>query len=226
MRGGKGDAAAAPLYLSLMSDYGPDDLRRDLDLSAAALARIEAHRALLAEWSQRMNLVGPKELDHYWRRHALDSAQLVRLAPASRRWLDLGAGAGFPGLIVAAILADAPGAHVTLVESIGKKTAFLREAIQVMGVPATVLHGRAEDVVRRAGPVDVVTARAFAPLPRIMDYARPVLSRGAVGLFLKGADLDSERAATEAAGWTLDAETFESLSDPRGRILRVTSARR
>jgi 16S rRNA (guanine527-N7)-methyltransferase len=207
-------------------DYGPDDLRRDLDLHDSAIARIETHRALLAEWSQRMNLIGPKELDQYWRRHALDSAQLVRIAPTALRWLDLGAGAGFPGLIVAALIADARGAQVFLVESIGKKAAFLREAIQAMGVPATVLHRRAEDLVRSVGRVDVVTARAFAPLPRIMDYARPLMIRGAVGLFLKGADLDSERAAAEAAGWTLEAETLESRSDPRGRILRVTSARR
>jgi 16S rRNA (guanine527-N7)-methyltransferase len=209
-----------------MPDYGPEDLRRDLNLSEAAMARIETHRALLADWSQRMNLIGPKELDQYWRRHALDSAQLVRLAPQARRWIDLGAGAGFPGLIIAAILADEEGAHVALVESIGKKAAFLREAIQAMRIPATVLHGRAETVIPKAARYEAVTARAFAPLPRIMDYARPVMSRGAIGLFLKGADLDSELAAAEAAGWTLEAETLESLSDPRGRILRVTSARR
>ena len=86
-----------------MPDYGPADLKRDLSLDDAQIARISAHRALLADWSQRMNLIGPKELDQYWRRHALDSAQLVRLAPEGRRWIDLGAGAGFPGLIVAAL---------------------------------------------------------------------------------------------------------------------------
>jgi len=209
-----------------MPDYGPADLKRDLSLDDAQIARIAAHRALLADWSQRMNLIGPKELDQYWRRHALDSAQLVQLAPEGRRWIDLGAGAGFPGLIVAALLADAPGAEVALVEATGKKAAFLREAIAVMGVPAVVLHGRAETVVPKAARYDVVTARAFAPLPRIMDYARPVLSRGAVGLFLKGADLDGELAAAAAAGWAIEADTVESLSDPRGRILRVTSARR
>ena len=209
-----------------MSAYGPTNLQHDLALSDAALARIEAHRAILADWSQRMNLVGPKELDLYWKRHALDSAQLVRLAPEAKRWVDLGAGAGFPGLIVAAILADTPGAEVTLVESIGKKATFLREAIAAMGVPAKVLHGRVEDVLGKAGRCDVVTARAFAPLPRIMDYARPILSRGAVGLFPKGADLDGELAATQAAGWTLAYDVHESLSDPSGRILRVTSARR
>ncbi|NDC57734.1 MAG: 16S rRNA (guanine(527)-N(7))-methyltransferase RsmG, partial [Alphaproteobacteria bacterium] len=121
---------------------------------------------------------------------------------------------------------DAPGAEVALVEATGKKAAFLREAVAVMGVPAVVLHGRAETVVPKAARYDVVTARAFAPLPRIMDYARPVLSRGAVGLFLKGADLDGELAAAAAAGWAIEADTVESLSDPRGRILRVTSARR
>jgi len=209
-----------------MSTYGPANLQHDLALSDAALARIEAHRAILADWSQRMNLVGPKELDLYWKRHALDSAQIVRLAPEAKRWVDLGAGAGLPGLIVAAMLADTPGAEVTLVESIGKKATFLREAIAAMGVPAKVLHGRVEDVLGKGARYDVVTARAFAPLPRIMDYARPILSRGAVGLFLKGADLDSELAATQAAGWSLECETLESLSDPRGRILRVTSARR
>jgi len=209
-----------------MPDYGPHDLQRDLALTDAQLVRIATHRALLADWSQRMNLIGPKELDHYWRRHALDSAQLLRLAPGALRWIDLGAGAGFPGLILAALLAGVDGAQVALVESTGKKAAFLRAAIDAMGVPATVLHGRAEDLLGRGARCDVVTARAFAPLPRIIEYARPLLSRGAVGLFLKGADLASECAAAEAAGWKLESETFESLSDPRGRILRVTSARR
>jgi 16S rRNA (guanine527-N7)-methyltransferase len=204
--------------------YGPQDLQRDLGLSDAAIARIAQHRAALAEWSQRMNLIGPKELDQYWRRHALDSAQLIQHAPEAKRWVDLGAGAGFPGLILAAILADTPGAEVLLIESIAKKAAFLREAAQLMGVPAKVLHGRVEDLVKGLKAVDVVTARAFAPLPRIMDYATPLLGRGALGLFLKGADLEAELAAAQAAGWRLEAEARPSLSDPRGRILMVRRA--
>jgi 16S rRNA (guanine527-N7)-methyltransferase len=206
--------------------YGPDHLQRELGLTDSQRARIQIHRDVLADWSQRMNLIGPKELDLYWRRHALDSAQLLALAPGARRWIDLGAGAGFPGLILAALLAEEADAEITLVESIGKKAAFLRAASEAMGVPAKVLHGRAEEVIPRSARFDVVTARAFAPLSRMANHFKPLLDRGAEGLFLKGADLDAELDAAAAEGWTLDTETHPSLSDPRGRILRVRSAHR
>lgn len=206
--------------------YGPADLQAQLGLTDAAIARIEIHHALLVDWSTRMNLVGPKELARYWERHALDSAQLVGHAPEALRWLDLGAGAGFPGLIVAAILADRPGAEVNLVESIGKKAAFLRAAAEAMAVPVRVLHGRVEDVIPKAARYDIVTARAFAPLPVIANHCKAILDRGAVGLFPKGADSETEIAAAAAEGWTFDLDRLPSLSDPSGVILRIRRAAR
>lgn len=208
-----------------MSD-GREAFARALDVSPETLERLETHRRLLAEWSERMNLVGPKELDLYWSRHALDSAQLVRLAPDAKRWVDLGSGAGFPGIVIACLLADVPGASVHLVESTGKKARFLEEVAHAAALPVKVFNMRIEDF--GAGPqrYDVVTARALAPLPRLIAYAKPFLDRGAQGLFHKGADVDAELAAANDAliGGALRADVVESLSDPRGRIVRITKA--
>jgi len=206
--------------------YGPADLQAQLNLTDAALRRIDIHRAVLKDWSGRMNLVGPKELARYWERHALDSAQLVQHAPEALSWLDLGAGAGFPGLIVAAILAERPGVRVTLVESIAKKAAFLRAAAEAMAVPARVLHGRVEDVLPKTARTDIVIARAFAPLPVIANHCKAILDRGAVGLFPKGADSETEIAAAAAEGWVFDLDRLPSLSDPSGVILRIRRAAR
>jgi 16S rRNA (guanine527-N7)-methyltransferase len=212
--------------------YGPDEFQRDLGFHVPreTIGRLEIHRRLLADWSGRMNLVGPRELEAFWQRHALDSAQLVALAPQAKRWVDLGSGAGFPGLIVAAFLADQPGASVHLVESTGKKAAFLRAVAEEAGLPVKVFNQRIEAFGAGEGPYDVVTARAVAPLNRLIPYAKPILDRGAQGLFHKGADLDAELAAASnvlnggASGSKYRADVLESLSDPRGRIVRVTRA--
>ncbi len=202
------------------------DLQRALpELSRETIERLEAHRALLAAWSPRINLIGPGELAQYWRRHALDCAQLVRHAGGARVWVDFGSGAGFPGLVVAACLAGRPGAQVLLVESNHKKAAFLREAARAMAVPATIAARRLEAVSAEEGRCEVVSARAFAPLSRIISHAMPYLERGAVGLFLKGSDYRSE-LADAAKTWALRVDARESLSDPNGRILRVEGAER
>lgn len=206
--------------------YGKSEFRRDLAVSRETLERLETHRRLLGEWSARMNLVGPKELEAYWRRHALDCAQLVRLAPEAKRWADLGAGAGFPGLVVASLLAETPGTEVHLVESTGKKARFLEAAIDAAGLPARVFSQRIEDFGAGVGRYDVVTARALAPLPRLIGYAKPLLDRGAQGLFHKGADIDAELAAAKETldGGAFRADVLESLSDPRGRIVCIKKA--
>jgi len=209
--------------------YGAEDFARDLPFHVPreTIERLETHRRLLTDWSGRVNLVGPKELEAFWQRHALDSAQLVALAPQAQRWVDLGSGAGFPGLVVAAFLASRPGASVHLVESTGKKAAFLRAVAEEAGLPVKVFNQRIEDFRGGQGPYDVVTARALAPLNRLMPYAKPILDRGAIGLFHKGADIDAELAAAKDVlnGGAYQADVLESLSDPRGRIVRVTRAR-
>lgn len=202
--------------------YGPDELRRDLAVSRETCERLETHRRLLELWSKRINLIGPRELEDFWRRHALDCAQLVGVSNGAARWIDIGSGAGFPGLVVACVLADrANETNVTLVESNPKKVAFLREAIRETGAAANVIDGSIDDVAPLPVTYDAVTCRAFAPLPRIIKAAKPILDRGATGLFLKGADFRAELEAAAEQGWTFDVETLASLSDPDGRILRI-----
>jgi len=208
--------------------YGPQEFARDLGfpVSQETIRRLETYQRLLGEWSERMNLVGPKELELFWSRHALDSAQLLKFAPEAKTWVDLGSGAGFPALVVASFLADTPGAQVHLVESIGKKAKFLMAVAEEAGLPATVFNLRIEDFGAGKGRYDVITARALAPLPRLIPYAKPILDRGAIGLFHKGADLDAELAAASNVlkGGAYRADVLESISDPRGRIVRITKA--
>ena len=208
--------------------YGPEELQRDLAVSQETLERLVTFRRLLAEASERMNLIGPKELELFWSRHVLDSAQLLKFAPGAKRWADLGAGAGFPGLVLAAFLADTPGAGVHLIEATGKKAKFLEKAVSELALPAKVFNARIEDFQAGEGSYDVVTARALAPLPRLMAYAKPILDRGGIGLFPKGANLDAELAAVSDVlnGGAYRADVLESLSDPRGRIVRITKAAR
>lgn len=209
-----------------MQKFGPDDLMEDLAVPRETCERLERHRALLQRWASKINLMGPRELDSYWGRHALDCGQLVRHAPGALRWMDIGAGAGFPGIIVGCILAGQPGARVDLVETNPKKAAFLREAVRETGAACRVLNESIDDMAQGAEAYDVVTARAFAPLPRIISSAKPILDRGAIGLFLKGAEYRAELAAAAEEGWTLKVEALTSMSDPDGRILRIEGAER
>ena len=190
------------------------------ELSAATPGQItdlERFLAVLTEWNENMNLVGPASLPDFWSRHAWDSAQLVQLAPQALTWADLGAGAGLPGLVLAILGKGRTGFHVHLVESMAKRCRFLSEVVAALELPATVHNDRAENLNL---PVEIVTARACAPLNRLLGYARPYLKSGAMGLFLKGQDVASElEEATRY--WDYDAEIVPSLSDERGQIVRV-----
>ena len=188
-----------------------------LGASDAQMADLEVFRALLTAWSQTMNLVGPSALAEFWPRHVYDSAQLLDLAPEARIWADVGAGAGFPGLVLAILLKDKTGARVHLVESTAKRCRFLQAAVDALALPAEVHNARAETLRLK---VEVVTARACAPLVRLLSYTRPYLVAGATGLFLKGQDVVSE--LTEAAKyWKFEAHLTASLSHTEGRILQV-----
>lgn len=191
--------------------------------TSAQLADLERYRAMLDDWNQRMNLIGPATMAVFWSRHALDSAQLIGLAPEARTWADLGTGAGLPGLVLAILLKGREGAQVHLVESLTKRCRFLSAVVEDLDLPATVHDARAEDV-RIA--VEVVTARAVAPLPKLLGFAEPYLKRGARGLFLKGQAAEAELAEARAAGWKLEASLIQSLSDPDGRIVDIRSAKR
>lgn len=193
------------------------DFARVSGADPAALADLERYRDYLADWNERMNLIGPATLDIYWSRHAWDSAQILPLAPEAKVWADLGTGAGLPGIVLAILGKDRPGFHVHLVESMAKRCRFLSEVVEGLDLPATVHNSRAEDL---ALPVDIVTARACAPLARLLGYARPYLQRGATALFLKGQDVASEMQEA-ARSWDFEADVLPSLSDARGRIVRV-----
>jgi 16S rRNA (guanine527-N7)-methyltransferase len=181
------------------------------------MADLEAFRALLADWNARMNLVGPSALAEFWPRHAWDSAQLLKLAPEAEVWADIGAGAGFPGIVLAILLKGRSGARVRLIESMAKRCAFLSAVVSELNLPAQVYNARAEDLKL---PVDIVTARACAPLVRLLGYARPYLQAGATGLFLKGRDVSAEILEAQAH-WKFDFELSPSLSDPSGQIVIV-----
>jgi 16S rRNA (guanine527-N7)-methyltransferase len=160
-----------------------------------------------------------------WTRHIADSLQLLALAPEARRWADLGSGAGFPGMVIACALADSLPAEVHLIESNKKKAAFLNEAVRVTGAPAIVHAERSDDFIKTLeGPLDIVTARALAPLPRLLAIAYPLLKRGAKGLFPKGQDVDGE--LTEAAKcWTIQVSLVPSRTDPKSRVVVIRSAK-
>lgn len=193
-------------------------------VSRETYERLVAYVDLLRRWNPSKNLVAPATLASVWTRHIADCLQLVKLAPDAKIWVDLGSGGGLPGLIAAAVLAERPGAHVHCVESKLGKAAFLREAARIMAVPVTVHASRIEDVVAAwRGPVDVVSARALAPLADLITLSQDLLKSGAVGLFLKGQDVGRE--LTEAAKyWTLDTVLTPSATDPQARIVTLRGA--
>jgi 16S rRNA (guanine527-N7)-methyltransferase len=182
------------------------------------MARMDAFLESLTAWNGRMNLVGPSALAEFWGRHAYDSAQLLKLTPDARVWADLGAGAGFPGLVLAIFLKGRDGARVHLVESLGKRCAFLRAVSTQLALPTTIHNTRAESL--HLSPVDVVTARALAPMPRLLEYAHPLLHGSTVGLFLKGRGVDRELEEAKKS-WRFDVSLSPSASDPEGRIVRL-----
>jgi len=184
-------------------------------------SRLDRFVEVLLRWQDKLNLIGHSTVGEIWTRHVADSLQLLPLAPQARTWIDLGSGAGFPGIVVACALADEPGARVHLIESNGKKAAFLREAASATGAPAVVHAIRAEKFGETcAEPADAITARALAPLKTLCDQAFPFISRGAVGLFPKGQDVDAE--LTEAAKyWRLEASKVASKTSPEGSIVLI-----
>lgn len=192
-------------------------------VSRETLERLETFVGLLLKWQASINLVARSSLDEIWQRHVLDSAQLFPLMPQEATLLvDLGSGGGFPGIVLAILLRDRPGAVVHLVESDQRKCAFLREAARLTGAPVKVHAERIEKFTGHfsEGPADVVTARALAPLKELLDWSFPLFGPETIGLFMKGEGVGHE--LTEASKyWTLKSVEAQSLSDPSGTILTV-----
>ena len=183
--------------------------------------RLAAYVDLLARWRKTTNLIAESTFASVWIRHIADSAQLLALAPQARRWIDMGSGAGFPGLVIAIQLADVAGAAVHLIESDQRKCAFLREAARATGAPAQIHALRVEAVdPATLGPVDAVTARAFAPLPLTLKLATLWLDEGATGIFPRGRSAkDQLESLTLDQAYTI--EILPSAVDAEAAILRI-----
>jgi 16S rRNA (guanine527-N7)-methyltransferase len=190
-------------------------------VSRETVARLDRFAALLLDWQGRMNLIAVSTVPVLWTRHIADSLQLLAIAPAARKWADLGSGAGFPGLPIACALADQKATEVHLIESNKKKAGFLREAVRVTGAPAIVHAERVADFARAfAGALEVVTARAVAPLPELLSIAYPLLKSGAQGLFPKGQDVEAELTQATKC-WSIQASFVPSRTDPKSRIVVI-----
>jgi 16S rRNA (guanine527-N7)-methyltransferase len=207
-------------------EEGRDWFAATFDVSRETLAKLDTYAALLAEWQAKFNLVGPATLPHVWVRHFADSAQLIRLtdrdsAAHRPKWLDIGSGAGFPGMVIALLTGDS----VTLVDSIRKKTVFLETVRDALDLSKTVnvLNQRVESL----GSVrfDNITARACAPLSKLFDWGEPYAAKSCTWLLLKGAAVEDELAEARRR-FVFEHELIQSLTDSRGRIVRARSVRR
>lgn len=185
------------------------------------MAKLDRYAELLAEWQAKYNLVGPATLADVWTRHFADSAQLVSLVPRGSRWLDIGSGGGFPGLVIALLTGDS----VTAVDSVRKKTAFLEAVRDELGLTdcVDVRTTRVESMT--SGKYDVITARACAPLAKLFDWGLRHAAQSTIWLLPKGASVDDEVAGA-LRQFDFAYELIESRTDPRGRIVKAWNVRR
>jgi 16S rRNA (guanine527-N7)-methyltransferase len=186
---------------------------------------LEAFEAMFRTWAARINLAAPSTLDDVWTRHILDSAQLASLAPGAIRWLDLGSGGGFPGLVLAFLLKERAGGQIDLVESNRKKAGFLQAAIGQFSLPARVHARRIDEEIKGLAQPEIVTARALAPLPELLALAFPWLSSGARGLLHKGRDYGREIQESSLL-WQYDLVKHRSKVDADSVILEIANLTR
>jgi 16S rRNA (guanine527-N7)-methyltransferase len=212
-------------------DKSHDEAARDdstalaniLAVSRETEQRLERFVGFLRQWQKADNLVAPSTLGEIWRRHVADSAQLVARFPDAKRWLDLGSGAGFPGLVIAILFADQPDSYVDLIESNQRKCAFLRRAIAETGARAAVHQGRIEQALKNwPKPVDIVTARALAPLPRLLELVAPLFPGSVRAVFPKGRDFEGELAEASQS-WRFDLVKHKSRITDDSVILEISN---
>lgn len=206
---------------------GPEDcfdrIRRSYPVSRETEHRLRRYVALVEKWQPAQNLISPKTLSVIWERHVLDSAQLIMEKPSAKSWLDLGSGAGFPGLVTAILLMEQDGkaGSVTLVESNTRKCAFLRSVIRETGCSAQVINGRIESVISDLPfQIDVVSARALASFRDLCYLVEPVLKVDAAALFHKGREFASE-IKEASAEWRFDLVQKKSIVDNDSVIAEV-----
>jgi 16S rRNA (guanine527-N7)-methyltransferase len=207
----RGPAALLP------ESFGPEEFAAATGVSRETLARLKAYVGHLQDWNSRHNLVSARSLEEVWRRHVWDSAQLFPLIPPEANTLaDLGSGAGFPGLVLAELLRGRT--QVTLFEATAKKCEFLREVADRLVLPVDIRNRRMEETTRE--PFDVVTARACAPLDRLLAYAQHFVGPNSVCLFLKGQNVEAELTQAHKS-WKMKVISTPSLTDPSGVVLQV-----
>ena len=200
-----------------------EDILGLTNVSRETLERITVVLSVLGQWSKTHNLIGPAERQHLWRRHVLDSVQMWKhRMNDTDNWLDMGSGSGFPGLVIGCCARESNG-HVTLVESVSKKASFLRSAARKAELPVDVISDRVENVSRET--VNVVSARALAALPQLLEYAFPHLDDGGRCVFLKGREVELEIQEAKKS-WVFDHETHQSLSDDQGCVLVIRELKR
>jgi 16S rRNA (guanine527-N7)-methyltransferase len=206
---------------------GPDDFAEVFKVPRETIHRLERYADLLGQWQKSTNLVAPSTLPRLWSRHFADSAQIRALAPEARLWLDLGSGAGFPGLVVAILQTGLPDFRMHLVDSNHKKCAFLAEVARETKAPVDIHAVRIEQLGECAHSLrpEVVSARALAPLPRLFELASPLFGPGTRGLFLKGREADAE-IDTARTTWDFAASLHPSVTAPGSAIVEVTALRR
>ncbi|MBM2716126.1 16S rRNA (guanine(527)-N(7))-methyltransferase RsmG [Mesorhizobium caraganae] len=207
---------SAASWTSLQEAAGP--------VSRETFERLVAFQQLFLKWNRSINLAAPSTLDDVWGRHILDSAQLARIAPEAKRWADLGSGGGFPGLVLAFLLVERDGASIDLVESNRKKASFLQAVIGQFGLPARVVARRIDDSYALVSTPEIVTARALAALPALLDLSAPWLTKGSRALFHKGRDYRAE-VEESTHRWAFDLVEHPSMTDAHGVILEVTDLR-
>lgn len=193
-------------------------------VSRETFQRLKQFQSQFQKWNRRINLTAPSTIPVLWDRHVLDSAQLAGLKPNATHWLDLGSGGGFPGAIMAILLKDRPGAHCDLVESNRKKAAFLSTVLAELQAPARVHAKRIEEMRSVIAACEVVTARALAPLPLLLNFAAPWSEAGAICLFHKGRDYLNEVQESRDA-WSFDLVEHPSRVDADGVILEIAHIR-
>lgn len=207
-----------------MSRY--DDLCRVAGpVSRETYERLEAFEVVFLRWAAQINLTAPSTLKHIWTRHILDSAQLLPLAAGERRWVDIGSGGGFPGAVLAIMLESSPDSSILLIESNGKKSAFLRNALRELAPRARIAARRAEEVIAEEPAPDVVTARAVASLSDLLGLVEAWIDAGTRALFHKGRDYPAELKLARDT-WNLDLVEHPSVVDPQGVILDIRRIRR
>jgi 16S rRNA (guanine527-N7)-methyltransferase len=205
---------------------GPEDFAEVFNVARETIHRLERYAALLAHWQKSTNLVASATLPRLWSRHFADSAQIRGLAPEARLWLDLGSGAGFPGLVVAILQTGQPGFRMHLVESNHKKCAFLAEVVRETKAPVDIHAMRIEQLGESAHRLEpnVISARALAPLPRLFELAQPFFGPQTRGLFLKGREAEAEIEAAKSA-WDFAALLHPSITSAESHIVEVRALR-